>query len=59
MGDRPVCSPNWTAAEIVGKIDPNAESISFGVMNQGKGKVWVSAVSVEVVPDNTPQTSRQ
>jgi hypothetical protein len=60
MDDRPMQAAEWTECEIVGKIDPAAETINFGVMSYGKGQVWVDAVSFEVVPDSMPQTgSRQ
>jgi hypothetical protein len=50
MGDRAVRSPEWTFAEIRARIDADAESIKFGVMSIGKGRVWVDHVTFEVVP---------
>jgi hypothetical protein len=58
MNDRPVQTSTWTDVEIVGKIDPDANEIYFGVMENGKGTAWVDALSFEIVPDGTTQTGK-
>jgi hypothetical protein len=58
MDDRPVQTATWTDVETVGKIDPDANEIYFGFMENGKGTTWVDAVSFEIVPDGTTQTGR-
>jgi hypothetical protein len=49
MGDRPVRSQEWTRCEIVGPVDADATFITFGVMSNGRGRVWVDEVSFEVI----------
>lgn len=58
MGDRPVQVAQWTQAEIVAKVDADAEMLNIGVMSLGKGRAWVDGMSFEVVPDGTPTTTR-
>lgn len=57
MSDRPVTSAQWTLAEIVGKIEPDALVLNVGVMTIGKGKAWVDGMTLEIVPDGTPTTT--
>jgi hypothetical protein len=52
MDDRPVRSAEWTPCEIVGEIDEDAQSINFGVMSIGGGRVWIDDVSFEVISRN-------
>jgi hypothetical protein len=57
MGDRPVQSAEWTSAEIVAKVDADAEMLNIGVMSIGKGRAWVDSISFEIVPDGAPTTA--
>jgi hypothetical protein len=49
MGDRPVRAQEWTRCEITGPVDGDATFINFGVMSNGRGRVWVDEVSFEVI----------
>lgn len=49
MNDRPVRSAEWTKCEIHAKVDDDATLIKFGVMSIGRGRVWVDAISFEVL----------
>jgi len=49
MEDRPVRSSDWTAAEISGDVDDDAQMINFGVMSFGGARVWIDDVVFEVV----------
>ena len=51
MDGRPVRSAEWTACEIVGEIESDAQFMSFGVQSIGRGRVWVDEVSFDVVPE--------
>ncbi len=46
MDVRPVRSSKWTACEIEGIIEHDAERLNFGVMLLGRGKLWVDAVEL-------------
>ncbi len=64
MQDRPVrpntTAPNkgWAVYEIAGPVDPAAKSIYFGVVAQGKARVWVDEVSfaAEAPAEQDPQS---
>jgi len=58
MEDRPVKSAEWTAAEIVGKVADDAESLNFGVISVGKGRAWVDGMTFEIVPEGTVATAK-
>jgi len=47
--DHPVRSGDWQQREIVGRIDDDAQVISFGVMSIGGGRAWVDDVSFEII----------
>jgi C-terminal processing protease CtpA/Prc len=49
MGDRPISSSQWKYFDIIGDIDPDAESINIGLMLIGNGKAWLDDVSFEIV----------
>jgi len=50
MDDRPITTPAWSAAEIIGDVAPDAEALHFGLMLLGgKGRAWIDAVGVEVL----------
>jgi len=56
MQNRPVRSAAWTEAQIVGRIDDDAERINVGLMSIGGGRAWMDDVSFEVVTATTPTT---
>jgi hypothetical protein len=45
---RPVLSRNWTACEIVGKVDSDAERVLFGARLNGVGRMWVDDFELSV-----------
>lgn len=49
MDHRPVRSSNWSPAEIVGQIDPDARTVHLGVMSFGGARAWVDELSFEVI----------
>jgi hypothetical protein len=55
MDNRPVVTAEWKRAEITGPIHSDAQSISIGVLDIGKGTAWVDSVEFEVLRDATPQ----
>jgi hypothetical protein len=57
MQDRQVKSVNWTAAEIVGKVADDAQTVNFGVVAYHGGRAWVDGLTFEVVPNDTPETT--
>ena len=54
MDDRPIRDPEWKPYSIVGEIDPDARALNFGVFLVGEGKVWIDAVTIEIVGDENP-----
>ena len=46
MGDRPVASAEWRAAEIAGEVAPDAESIEIGLLSFGQAAVWIDDVQL-------------
>jgi hypothetical protein len=58
MENRPVKSAEWTQAEIVAKVEDDADKLTFGVVSTGKGKAWVDGLTFEIVPDGTPVTAK-
>ena len=52
MGDQPVLSAGWTAAEIVGTVDADATRIAFGTLMNGPGTTWYDDLELAVAgPD--------
>ena len=49
MGDRPIRSAQWAYYEITGDIEPDAETLNFGLMLQAKGSAWLDDVTIEVL----------
>jgi hypothetical protein len=49
MDNRPVRTSEWTRCDITGRIDDDAEFITFGVMSHGGGRVWIDDVSFAVI----------
>jgi hypothetical protein len=59
MGTRPLKGFNdWTKAEVVLDVAPNADNIMFGNWVGLKGKVWLDDVKIEVVDRSVPTTDR-
>jgi erythromycin esterase len=50
MGSRPITSAEWRRYSIQGEIDADARLINFGLISIGKGRAWLDAVSLEVIP---------
>ncbi len=55
MQDRPVRSADWTACDIEGDVDEDAQQIGLGLISIGKGKTWIDDVSLQIVPDASVQ----
>jgi len=54
MRDNPIReTTNWTKYEIILDIPINSNSINFGVLLRGAGKVWFDNLSFEVVGNST------
>jgi C-terminal processing protease CtpA/Prc len=49
MGDRPIADANWRDYQIIGDVSDDAEGIALGLILLGNGRVWIDAVSFEVV----------
>src|SRR5262249_21155636 len=63
MSDRPIRLPTWKEVTISGKVDGNAEQLTFGCELNGTGQMWVDDVQLrwknsagqwEVVPIKNP-----
>lgn len=52
MDDRPIKLKKWKEYEISGKIDNDAESISFGTFLVGIGKLWIDNLQLLVKENN-------
>ena len=48
MNDRPVRQRDWSEAEIVGEVAPDATQIVFGLLLFGGGPAWVDDLKLEV-----------
>lgn len=48
MQDRPIRGKDWERFEIIGDIALDAETINFGLMLFGNGKVWLDGVAVDI-----------
>ncbi len=46
----------WRQYEVVLDVDAKAAGVSFGILLDGPGEVWLNSVGFEVVSDNTPVT---
>ena len=54
MGNRPITgTTNWTKYEIILDIPTNSNSMNFGVLISGTGKVWFDNLSFEVLGKST------
>jgi erythromycin esterase len=45
-------SARWVQCEIAGEIPANAPSIRIGVLSPGSGRVWIDAISFQVIPES-------
>jgi erythromycin esterase len=53
-----VDASRWTACEIVSEVESNAQTIQFGVLSAGKGRVWVDGVSFQIAPESEINAAR-
>lgn len=57
MRNRPLIgSMDWTPIEIVLDVPSMSDEISFGLLLQGKGQVWIDNVNITMVGENVPVT---
>jgi C-terminal processing protease CtpA/Prc len=52
MNDRPIVDASWRDYQIVGDVADDSERIALGLMMLGSGRVWLDAVSFEIVGKN-------
>ncbi len=58
MQERPVTgTTDWNSYSVVLDVPVGSTSVSFGILLHGTGKVWLSAVTFEVVGTDTPVTA--
>ena len=59
MQDRPIrASSDWATYQIVLDVPQNSSNISFGLLLDGPGHVWLTNFHFEVVSDAVPTTGR-
>jgi hypothetical protein len=61
MNDRPIPTGDWKRFEIVGDVAADAKDIALGVMQEGKGELWIDDAVVEIagnVPVAAPDPPR-
>ena len=57
MRDRPLMgSSEWTEINIVLDVPPISDEISFGILLQGRGQIWIDNVKFTIVNDDVPVT---
>ena len=49
MSDRPIRSADWAECTLLAEVDGDAEKIHFGLIQNGKGRVYWDAIRVEVL----------
>jgi C-terminal processing protease CtpA/Prc len=49
MGDRPIGSAEWAYYEITGDIEPDAETLNFGMILHAEGSAWLDDVTLEIL----------
>ena len=60
MQDRPIeGTTGWRSYAVVLDVPAGSESISFGILLSGQGKVWIDNVRFEEVSAAVPVTGRQ
>jgi len=58
MGNRPITGSNgWSKISVVLDVPEESESISFGVLLAGAGKVWIDSIRFEAVSLEVPSTN--
>jgi hypothetical protein len=58
MRDRPIKGTSgWKSYVVVLDVPADATSISFGILLDGPGEVWLNSVKLEVVGADTPTTA--
>ncbi len=58
MGNRPITGSNgWSKISVVLDVSEESESISFGVLLAGAGKVWIDSIRFEAVSLEVPSTN--
>lgn len=59
MNDRPITGTSyWSQYDVVIEIPNDTAVIAFGLRLTGAGQVWVDKMSMEVVGDNIPVTTK-
>ena len=59
MQDRPIKgTQDWTKCDVVLDVANSARGISYGILLDGEGTVWMSDVHFDPVPTSVPTTSR-
>lgn len=48
MQDRPITAPEWATYEITGRVDDDAQSLAFGGLLIGVGRLHVDAIELSV-----------
>lgn len=57
MRNRPmVGTRDWAPVEIVLDIPPMSDEISFGILLNGKGQIWIDDIKISLADANTPVT---
>jgi hypothetical protein len=51
---QPVTSTAWRSYEIEADVPADAATVTYGVYLIGTGRVWMDAVSIEVIPKSGP-----
>jgi hypothetical protein len=58
MQDRPIKGNNdWTKCEIILDVPEESETLNFGVLMSGTGKVWFDDISFEIVDKQNTKTT--
>ena len=60
MKDRAIKgTTEWTKCEIVLDVSKNSESLNFGALLRGEGKIWFDGLKIEVVKKSVPLTAKK
>lgn len=53
--DKPITgTTDWQLRSVVLDVPENSEDIAFGVIDQGKGQVWIDNLELEIVGNDIP-----
>ena len=59
MGDRPIKgTKDWTKYDVVLDVPESAIGVSFGILMDGTGTLWLDGVRLEVVDTSVPVTGK-